>query len=992
MKKLLILTIFFLFTLNAFAQYVDNGQDAASISWRYIETKDFKLIYPEDSETLAQKFANLFQSLYAKEYSSLNHKPCKMPIILHSHGGISNGMVLWAPRRMELFTSSMQHNDFVSFTEHLGIHEYRHVVQIDKMNQGLTKFGSIIFGEHAPIGVMGVYVPMWFLEGDAVAFETGNTKGGRGRLPSFEQELRALLVEKGAYSYDKAVFGSFNDFTPNKYTLGYYMIANARKHYGTKIWENTINEMARKPWNIYCFENGMSKGFMPTRDTVWKALAEKHKIYNSRFLNVDSLLKSNKHADPKLTMYSDNMCELESKWSYEDREFRNIDYDFKNKSNKLYASYKYSQKTDRGSIIAYKNDFNDINAIVEIDKSGNESILLHASSILRDLDYSNDLLAWSEYKAHLRWENAGKTILAIYDINKKKYRRYKYKDNLFNPCISKEGQIALISENSICETSLLSFNNGKFVELLRSKGEEVLQMPTWVNENELAYIVLDEKGKRIELLDIETKERIILAGVEESDIANPEYWNGKIYYSSSYSGKDEICSVDIKTGEKFIVSNARFGNRFVDIKDGKLLYSSYTADGYQIKEDAIKERAYGSKAKYALADIMTEQEKPELLRKDSISRVFGSKKYSKMEHLFKVHSWAPLFVNGFDRTVEGFADLGVSIASQNDLSTMFMVAGYKRDIRYNEGAAFAQMKYKSFWPIFDIKADVGIIDADANQNAILIIDKLEHPGVLDVKATRTRTNLSSKMSLPFNLSKGAYIRGFEPYMKYEYIYLSRYDFESAFFYGDDGLVKDVENGLVNESKDISVSSYNIFLYNVRKKALRDLNPKWGQILEAGYISSTFGDDDFGRSIYASLKLYTPGLLKNHSFTIYVASQVYSLSSFIRNIEIPKGISLNGDYKDVSTIKASYKLPICYPDYSLGGLMYMKRLYANLFYERVLAKTDIRSGDYYSTGLDIRANVHFLRFKTPVNIGLRGGYESQTKSPFFEFLFNLSFDI
>lgn len=995
MKKLLFSTIFFLFTSSIFAQYLDNGQDASSIVWKQIETKDFKLIFPEDSEALAQKFANLFQSLYTKEYSSLNHKACKIPIILHSHGGISNGMVAWAPRRMELFASSQQHDDFVSFTEHLGIHEYRHVVQIDKMNQGITKFASIFLGEHATIGVMGIYVPMWFLEGDAVAFETGNTKGGRGRLPSFEQELRALLVEKGEYSYDKAIFGTYKDFIPNRYNIGYYMIANSRKHYGTKLWENTLNEIARKPWNIYCFETGLSKGFMPSRDSVWRALAKEYKNYDSRFLNIDSLLKANKYTDPKLTLYKDNMTELGAKWLFEDKDFADKTYVFKNKKNKLYTSYKFPQRTESGSIIAYKDDLNDVDAIVEIKTDGKESVLINPSSSIKDLAYSSDRLVWTEYKPHLRWENGGRTVLALYDIKEAKVKRYKYKENLSNPCISKSGQIALVSENSACETSLLLFLNGRFTELLKSSGEEVFQMPTWLNEKELAFILLDEKGKRIELLNIETKQRRLITKSEEADIANPEYADGKIYYSSSYSGKDEICSVDIKTGEKKIITKSRFGNRFVDIKDGKILYSSYTADGYQIEEESInniEEREYGDKAKYDLAEILKEQEKPELLKLDSIPRVFETKKYSKLGHLFKVHSWAPLFVNGFDRTIDGFADLGVSIASQNDLSTMFMVAGYKRDIRYNEGAAFAQLQYKSFWPIFDIKADIGVIDASSRQAfSIPQKDNLYPDGILDTKATRTVSNLSSKMSLPFNISKGAYIRGLEPYVKYEYINYSKFDIESAIFYRENGKVEDRTKDLHGDSKDINVFSYNIFAYNLRKRSLRDLNSRWGQVLEAGYVNSPFGDKDFGRSIYASLRLYTPGLFANHSFSIYAASQVYSLSSFIRNIEIPKAISLNGDYKELSCIKSSYMLPLFYPDYSLGGLVYAKRFYANLFYERAFTKTDIRN-DYYSTGMDLRANVHILRFKTPIDLGIRGGYESQTKSTFIEFLFNLSFNI
>lgn len=1000
MKKLLCLLIFSLFTVNLIAQYVDNGQDASSIKWKQIETNNFKLIYPSDSEALAQKFANLFNSLHKKEYSSLNHKPRKIPIILHSHGGISNGAVLWAPRRMELFASSQQHNDFVSFIEHLGVHEYRHVVQIDKMNQGLTKFGSYIFGEHAAIGVMGVYVPMWFLEGDAVAFETGNTKGGRGRLPSFGQELRAQLVEKGVYSYDKSVFGTFNDHTPDRYKLGYYMIANARKHYGTKIWEKTIDEMARRPWNIYCFEAGMKKVFMPKRDSVWREMAKEYSKYDSKFVNVDSLLEANKYSDPKLTLYADNMTELLAKWSKEDEAFKSKKYAFLNKKNKLYASYKYPQRTERSTVIAFKDDLNDIDAIVEIDGDKKERVLTYPSSSIKDLDYDAGTLVWSEYMPHLRWENGGRTVLVVYDVLADSLNRYRYKDNLFNPCISVGGKIALVSENHVNETSLLLFSKGEFSNLLEAEGEEVFQMPTWIGSNKLAFIVLDDKGKRIEILNLDTQKRRIIAKAEEADIANLKYSDGKIYYSSSYSGKDEICSVDVNTGVKKRVTSARFGNRYADVSNYKMLYSSYTADGYQILEDSIKEREYGDKAIYELAEMLKEQEKPELLERDSTPVVFKTKKYSKLGHLFKIHSWAPLFVNGFDRTVEGFADLGVSFASQNDLSTMFLVAGMRRDREYNSCKSFVQMKYKAFWPEFDIEASYRNIDAsfkDAKMQGVYpdsdnyIRDEIYNYGTL------SRIDLSGSISLPFNISKGAYLRGFTPFLKHEWYHFSPLDIDRSLLvrwkttdkYEAYKLEK--YEGSENNSFDINVLSYNFLFYNLRRKALRDMNPKWGQVLEVGYINSPFGDREFGRSFYGTLKLYMPGLMNNHSLSLYSAYQQYSNSSFIRNIKIPKGIHLNDNYENLSVIKSSYLMPLMYPDYSLGGILYAKRIYTNLFCETVLT-TGKENMNFYSAGVDLRANIHIMRFKTPIDIGVRGGYESQTQSPFFEFLFNVSFDI
>ena len=100
--------------------------------------------------------------------------------------------------------------------------QFRHVVQLDKVNQGLTKDLYYLFGEIFPIAVVGVYVPMWFMEGDAVCFETAVGHLGRGRSPEFLNEMKAQILEKGIYNYSKAVLGSNKDFVPNRYTCLLY--------------------------------------------------------------------------------------------------------------------------------------------------------------------------------------------------------------------------------------------------------------------------------------------------------------------------------------------------------------------------------------------------------------------------------------------------------------------------------------------------------------------------------------------------------------------------------------------------------------------------------------------------------------------------------------------------------------------------------------------------------------------------------------------------
>ncbi len=176
--------LFFIFVLlssvlSGRAQFVNFGQDRTSLHWKQIHTKDFQIIFPDFFEKNAQKMANIYTKLY-QHANTLQLKPKKISMIIHADGGIANGNVALVPRKSELYTMPPQ-EPTDSWLEHLCVHEFRHVVQLDKINQGITKGFSYVFGELFPIAVTGLYVPMWFMEGDAVCFESSVGHIGRGR-------------------------------------------------------------------------------------------------------------------------------------------------------------------------------------------------------------------------------------------------------------------------------------------------------------------------------------------------------------------------------------------------------------------------------------------------------------------------------------------------------------------------------------------------------------------------------------------------------------------------------------------------------------------------------------------------------------------------------------------------------------------------------------------------------------------------------------------
>ena len=86
-----------------FAQFYNNGQDPAALKWYQINTDHYRILFPQGFKDRAQYVANLFEHSYSFVNYSLHSEPRKITVILHDQSVSSNGMVVWAPRRVELY-------------------------------------------------------------------------------------------------------------------------------------------------------------------------------------------------------------------------------------------------------------------------------------------------------------------------------------------------------------------------------------------------------------------------------------------------------------------------------------------------------------------------------------------------------------------------------------------------------------------------------------------------------------------------------------------------------------------------------------------------------------------------------------------------------------------------------------------------------------------------------------------------------------------------
>ncbi|NJK84813.1 MAG: hypothetical protein HC906_01355 [Bacteroidales bacterium] len=164
-----------------------------------------------------------------------------------------------APRRMELITTPPQNLDALDWYKTLALHEYRHVAQISQMKKGFTSALRFVIGETA-YGLPALEIPLWMIEGDAVVTETILSENGRGRTADFLMPVIALHREKKIkISYDKSYFGSYKDFTPNHYELGYQLNSYSRLVYGEDVGKKLIGFASSRSFIPFSFNLGLKK-------------------------------------------------------------------------------------------------------------------------------------------------------------------------------------------------------------------------------------------------------------------------------------------------------------------------------------------------------------------------------------------------------------------------------------------------------------------------------------------------------------------------------------------------------------------------------------------------------------------------------------------------------------------------------------------------------------------------------------------------------------
>ena len=952
---------------NLSAQFYLTGANPARAKWNQIKTPNYKVIYPQGIDSLAYRYAVLLELERNGVMAGVMSDPKPVPVVLQPYTTLSNGMVVWAPKRAEFYTLPPATAEYYqNWERQLVLHESRHIGQMDHFTRGVYKPLSWILGEQITGLGVGLYGARWFLEGDAVVAETELTDGGRGRSASFLEYYRASFLSGQYRNWVKWRFGSNKYYAPNAYAAGYL-----------------INSTARLKSDNYLYAGELMNLYVK-------------KFYNPGITNAAS--KKVAGATPE-ELFDEGVEMFGQIWreDYQKRGPFTQVTQLGHKRSPFYYEYNSPVVVGNDSIVCIRKGYDSATKLVMLMPDGREKVLRAFSSSTSNLEKSGSRLYWTESVLDERWEKEAYNVLYSYDLESGKVRRLSKKSSYNNPRASASGDSLSVVEYPVGGGSnlvILEAESGNTLASYRAPQNGQLTECAWLG-GRLYALVVTEKG----------------LGMYSMSLAEPGKWErvieeqpkairalvsagGKLYFESDIDGVNNIYEFEPQ-GEKLRrVVNSHFGSHSPYVHGDRVYYSNLLTNGQEPSYSLIDPQASAKEGdpyvedgklhtsyNFLVADRLSEQAQRYFAAQGAAgSAAEGSaaaasdaaasipmveKRYRKGAHLFRFHSWAPVYYNvdklkamSFENFNESLS-LGATVYSQNTLGTAVTMLGYS----YSNGfhAGHASFEYSGWLPVIKVTADYNT----ANR----VLHKIEaHEESIRQLVTPTDTpllKLSAQAYIPVNLSSKGWQRGVVPQLNWQ--------FENNAFY------QKGRNSYVNSQKLILAVRY----YQMRPVATAAIYPKWGfSATLSGAINLDAGEN-FGSTASFYSYFYLPGVARNHGLRLSASWQEQFVDGkwmYSGNlVEMPRGHSAKYG-RTFSKVTADYAIPINFRGLDLGFLAYVKRLQLIPFadYAQVKVSPGI-SSNLYSYGADVLVDANFFRIGVPVSVGVRYARTNDSKS-------------
>jgi hypothetical protein len=920
------------------AQVVDYGQNPPNLYWNKILSPHFQVIFPKELGERAERLINVLERVYRVENHSIKVNTQPITIILQNQPVESNAFVLLAPRRSEFNTLPPQDLEPIDWLNSLAVHEMRHVVQMDRVFNGKE---ATIF-ETIQLGIFGLVYPTWFFEGDAVDMETLLTEGGRGRLPSWDIDMRTNILSNKNYSYSKYTLGSWKDNVPDYYRIGYFMVTKMRRDYGDSVFnEIYTGSLKIKP---YPFSSSLKK--------------------NTGFNTHD--------------FFTETIKDLKNQWTDSLKRSQVIYYpSVSQRKDSLALNYRLPKPFTPGKIVFIKDGLDKLPGIYSLDihTRKEKRILIIGNQTNSNFDYKNQILVWTETRMDPRYQYRDYSNIYLYDFKTHKKKALTHQSKLFSPALNPRADTLVavqVKTNYTFNLRLIDTRNpGQFLDL-PNPNHYFFETPSFDSTGKkIISVVVNTQGKAIDEYNLQTHEERLLKPFTNMEIDRPIYApGGFILYQSAQTGRDQIFALNLQTQKEQALTASPFGAYSPQLQGDTLWFEDFSSLGRNISQisysheirvpkDTVNRfisyykllvpQEIGSKPKFRqslnqLADDSINFSSGKILGEDSLFKPYPITKFREIGHLFYFHSLLPDIQN-FNLNTNTFLT-GLKLTSTNLLNTTQTYIGvyYQNGIDALEYQA--GITYKKYYPqiIFNF--------TDKKRNA-LAIENLNTGQVFLPYSYRSRIlDLGLYIPLNFVSSIQNYTANFQVTTSFQNNYalsipLSRF---------------------ANFNTYIKFPlHYSLLFEKDKKTSVRDIYPEWGQNIALDFEHLPFSNNLKGHYFAMNSGFYFPGFLNHHVFRLGLNYQ-YNVGIYVgqRSLDEISGFSYLPPNALQNTLLADYYFPIAYPDWELGRWAFIRRWVGNVFYDRENLGSNPQSYAGYATyGASLRMDVNLLRYYLPV---------------------------
>lgn len=888
------------------------GGNPASVKWQQINTKNARVIFPKGLDSQAHRIYNVIAVLDTMTAPTIGGKHRKWNIILQTQTTIPNAYVRMAPIMSELYMTPPQDNfstGSIRWDDNLIIHENRHMQQYSNFNNGLTKFFSFLLGQEGQLLANGVTIPDYFFEGDAVWQETLVSAQGRGRMPAFYNGFKSLWLDKKNYSWMKLRSGSYKDYVPDHYQLGYMLIAYGYATYGEDFWRKVTDDATRFKGLFYSFNNAIQK--------------YSGKTYQQFRNDAMSFFKTQSFPADKTT--------------------ETLNYITSTKKNNV-IDYLFPNYISDDSVLVTKQSYKQISAFYLLT-GGKEKKICVKDVVLDDyFSCNSNKIVYAVYQQDLRWTNKDYSVIEIVDIKTGKQKQLTPNSKYFSPDINKAGtEIIAVKVNTDGSNNLTRLNasTGAVILQLPNKNNYFFTQTKYIDANTAVSAVRDPHGEMaLVKIDLTNGNTEPLMPFTYNVLGYPFVKGDLIYFSMMNDNADKVFVLNMNTKIISKVTNNSIGvyHPVVNSKN-EMLVAAFTADGTRLAKININELKFSPVSTNDISSIPDLYTPGSLKGKGAglLNTVADDKqlvtKYRKSFQLFNFHSARPVAAD---------PEYGYSLFGDNVLSSFSNILTYtynRNELSHNIEYTAA---YAGWFPVVSLGMQGGF-----NRTFDTAVGK-------SISFNSAKINLTAYLPLNFgngttnkNLNIGA-----------------GYNAEQLYY---DGIGKNVF-----KNRSFDYANAFLYFSNVSRQAKQQVNPRWAQAVSATYRHAfTFLDSRkfvgaasfYFPGIFPTHSFVLQGAFQKRDTISDIFSNTFSYSRGYL------GLSTRRMYK----VGVNYQLPILYPDCGISNIIFFQRVRANTFFDytnahaRVNGKlTDIINK---STGTEIFFDTKVWN-ELPVSFGVR----------------------